>query len=176
MADDLDALYAKIESRCRAISREHPDWPCAEGCDRCCRTLAEPPRATEAEWARLKAACARLDASVRATIHDRLRELARLSAQPEPPATYLCPMLDRERGACSVYEGRLAACRTYGFYASREKGAWCDRVRRLAEEREVLLGNEDAIDAERAALGPERTMPEVFGMEPPPPPPPLPEG
>lgn len=164
MGADLAELYGRIERRCRAVSDAHADWPCAKGCDACCRRLAEPPRATEAEWRALLAALSRLPAGVQATVRERVAEMARLAAQPAPPRHYVCPMLERETGACLVYEGRFAACRTYGFYVSRDKGLWCDRVRLLAEEREVLLGNADVLDAELAAgFGPAVGIAEAFG-------------
>ncbi|HEY3449368.1 MAG TPA: YkgJ family cysteine cluster protein [Myxococcales bacterium] len=164
MGDELDRLYERIQGRCRAVSEEAPGWPCTKGCDECCRRLAEPPRATGAEWEKLLAAFARLSPEVQATLRERVAEMARLAAQPVPPRNYLCPMLDRESGECLVYEGRLSACRTFGFYASREKGAWCERVRLLAEERQVLLGNEDALEVELARLGPPEGIAEAFGV------------
>ncbi|MGC4114294.1 MAG: YkgJ family cysteine cluster protein [Myxococcales bacterium] len=164
MNDELKTIYGRIESRCRAVSEQVSDWPCQKGCDACCRRLAEPPRATLAEWESLLAAFARLEPLVQAAIRERVSEMVRFSAQPQPPRHYVCPMLDRQSGACLVYEGRLSACRTYGYYVSRAKGAWCERVRLLAEEREVLLGNEDAVEAELSLLGPQQGIAEAFGI------------
>ena len=164
MAADLQDLYGRIARRCRAVSEAHADWPCTKGCDACCRRLAEPPRATEAEWKALFSVLATLPPAVQAGVRERVAEMARLAAQPEPPRHYVCPMLDRPTGACLVYEGRFAACRTYGFYVAREKGDWCDRVRLLAEEREVLLGNADAVDADLSVgFGAVLGIAEAFG-------------
>ncbi len=166
MSDDgLDEIYERIEGRCRAVAEEVPGWPCAKGCDACCRRLAEPPRATAAEWRKLLSAFSRLAPKVQATIRERVAELVRLAAQPAPPRHYVCPMLERESGACLVYEGRLSACRTYGFYVSRDTGAWCERVRLLAEERRVLLGNEDALEAQLGRLGPPVGIAEAFALD-----------
>lgn len=166
MADELEHLYERIEVRCRAVTEAAPDWPCAKGCDACCRSLAEPPRATRAEWQRLLGALARLEPEVQARVRRQVGEMARLASGNPPPKSHVCPLLDLGTHSCRVYAGRLSACRTYGFYVSREKGAWCDRVRTLAEVRPVILGNEDALEAELARLGPAVGIAQAFGIGP----------
>lgn len=153
---ELLGLYERIDARCREILEARPDWPCARGCDGCCRRLAEPPRATAAEWGLLLEGFARLDAAARGKVRERL---AALSERP-----FTCPLLDEATGACRVYATRLAACRTYGFFRSGEAGLWCGRVRELADGAgELVFGNQDALEARlTASFGPAIGMAEAF--------------
>lgn len=151
-------LHQDIDARVRDIRQSHPDWPCAKGCDNCCRQLAEMPRLTAAEWQLLRTGLAALPA-------ERLREIGQAIAAIEldnpgehaqhaggnarPPRPVVCPLLDRASGACPVYAQRPVACRTYGFYAQRDKGLYChDIEQRVASGAlaDVVWGNHDAID------------------------------
>ncbi len=44
-------------------------------------------------------------------------------------------MLDREAGACLVYERRPGACRTYGFYVERGVGLHCAMITEAVDAR-----------------------------------------
>ncbi len=147
----LRLLQIEVENRCRSTVDAKPDWPCRQGCDRCCRNLARVPEATTGEWKLVDRVLARLSGSVRRGIERRIGELAGQSA----PVT--CPFLDDAARNCLVYEDRPIACRTYGFYVEREVGLYCreieTRVRR-GEMDSVIWGNQCAIDARLDELGP----------------------
>jgi uncharacterized protein len=146
----LPLLDERIEARARATRELHAFWPCAEGCDLCCRSLPRLPTISSAEWERLYAAVEQLPAGIREAIVEHIH------AAPETgPLT--CPMLDRDRGACLVYEARPIACRTYGFYTERDAGLHCEQVMRAVEEHAgempVVWGNGEAIAADMKAFG-----------------------
>lgn len=146
----LPVLDARIEARAAATRDAHPWWPCAEGCDHCCRSLPHLPTITRAEWERLRDTTARL----RPDVQDEIR--ARTASAPSVgPLT--CPMLDRERGACLVYDARPVACRTYGFYTERDAGLHCNRVTKAVDENAadgpVIWGNGEAIAEDMKAFG-----------------------
>ena len=139
MLNDLDT---EIATRCSEITRGHPSWPCQRGCDHCCRHLSEPPQLRRAEWARIEGALTELDGDVRRKIEARLVEVVSQTRGP-----IVCPFLDLEAGACRVYEARPVACRTYGFYASRDGGRYCSTIEeRLATSELVVLGNHDVVE------------------------------
>ena len=157
----LSRLCADIDERVDAVRSGRPDWPCAKGCDSCCRHLAEEPRLTAAEWALLRDALAALPAQRLAEI--RLAMLA-LAAGPRP---LVCPLLDPASGACPVYAARPVACRTYGFYVQRELGLYCHDIEsRVADGAlaDVVWGNHDAIDRRLAALGEVHSVSEWFAL------------
>lgn len=97
---------------------------------------------TEEEWRRLE---------------PRLRDEQRAKLlAPVGPAPVTCPLL--EDGACTVYEVRPVACRTYGFYAERDAGLHCAIVMEYAKHRDVVWGNGEAIAADLRTHGPERSL------------------
>ena len=153
----LPVLDGRIEARARATREAHPFWPCAEGCDACCRSLPHLPTITRAEWARLRDALLALPEPTRAEIVRRAR------APQATPVT--CPMLDRTRGACLVYEARPIACRTYGFYTERDAGLHCEHVTRAIAEHgvadQVIWGNGEAIARELRPLGEPESLREL---------------
>ena len=158
-----DQIHRAVDERVQDIRNGHPDWLCGKGCDRCCRQLADIPGLTEAEWTLLKEGLAALPA-------ERLAEIAgnvaKLSAQQSRPV--VCPLLDQASGACPVYDYRPVACRTYGFYAQRDKGLYCGDIEaRVAEGAlaDVVWGNHDAIDRRLACLGEVRALDEWFARE-----------
>lgn len=157
MAVSLPILDAEVERRARATHEAHPWWPCAEGCSQCCRSLPHLPEISEPEWRRLHAAIDALAADVRALVGERIR-----GAEGAPrPVT--CPLLERTRGVCLVYEARPIACRTYGFYADREAGLCCDKVTDAVAAHEgegepMVWGNGDAIERDLATLGEKRSL------------------
>ncbi len=63
-----------------------------------------------------------------------------------------------------IYDLRPVACRTYGFYRSRDQGLYCKDIERDVADQtldDVIWGNHDAIDVRLKALG-SRSLPEWF--------------
>ena len=147
----LPLLDEAIDARARATREEHPFWPCAVGCDACCRSLPHLPTIAAEEWARVWDAIATLEDDVRAGV------IARTLAAAGATGPLTCPLLDGARGACRVYDARPIACRTYGFYTERDAGLHCERVTRAIDERgvqsAVVWGNGEAVLRERRARG-----------------------
>lgn len=76
-------------------------------------------------------------------------------------APIVCPFLDPDDGACLVYEHRLLACRTHGYFVSRGEGRWCQALESELASRElaVTFGNLDAVmDDARAQGGETQTL------------------
>jgi Fe-S-cluster containining protein len=160
--NSLTQLHADIDARVQAIRDDNPDWLCRQGCDDCCRRLAEVPRLTEAEWDLLRTGLAQLPPEQLREIGQDIAALAEQTARP-----IVCPMLDRSAGACLVYAHRPVACRTYGFYVQRDLGLYCQdiesRVRVTGGEcAEVVWGNQDVIDRRLCTLGDTRDLTEWF--------------
>ncbi|NLF55122.1 MAG: YkgJ family cysteine cluster protein [Thauera phenolivorans] len=156
----LHRLHLDIDARVAAVRDGRPDWPCAKGCDRCCRSLADLPRLTPPEWTLLREGLAALPAAQLEAIGCRI---AALAAAPAPPLT--CPLLDAASGACPVYPQRPVACRSYGFYAQRELGLYCGEIEAEVAAgalADVVWGNHDAIDRSLATLGEARTLTDWF--------------
>lgn len=158
--NSLSRLHHDIDARVASIRENRPDWLCGKGCDGCCRSLADFPRLTAAEWELLREGLARL-------APERLAEIARataaLAGQTARPV--VCPLLDRSTGACPVYAERPVACRTYGFYAQRDKGLYCRDIESRVDAgalADVVWGNHDAIDRQLAELGGSRSLVEWF--------------
>ena len=157
---ELIALHADIDTRVHSIRQDRADWPCAKGCDHCCRQLADVPQLTETEWNLLREGLAALSADRLAAIRDAI---ATLSAGHSRPV--ICPLLDRSSGACPVYLQRPVACRTYGFYVQRNLGLYCGEIEsRVAEGKlaDVIWGNQDAVDRELGRFGETRSLVEWF--------------
>jgi Fe-S-cluster containining protein len=88
-----------------------------------------------------------------------VRRRIRESATAERPV--ICPLLDREAGACLIYEARPVACRAYGFYAERELVLGCERIKRMGRELpNVVWGNHTALEEELRGLGEQATLAE----------------
>lgn len=151
----LALIDARIEARARASREAHAWWPCREGCDACCRALARSPQLTEPEWTRLRGAISALPREIRERVLQRIRNVA-------PSTPVICPMLDRERGACLVYEARPVACRTYGFYTERDGGLHCGSVAEAvasnATDEPIIWGNGESIADDLRALGEPRSL------------------
>jgi Fe-S-cluster containining protein len=156
-AANLDSFDARIAERVAAFQAARAGWPCRRGCDACCRSLARPLELTRAEWLRVDAAVEALEPVACAQVHVRLAallgQIARGASGP-----VVCPYLDESEGACRIYGARPLACRTYGFYASREGAETCVIIDRELSERGApgaVWGNAEALaeDVERA-LGP----------------------
>ena len=147
--NDLVRIQEDVQARTQAIAAAHGDWPCRKGCDDCCRNLAAPPRVTWFEWVAMAAAVEELPDEVQA----RIRE-PRGESRP-----VVCPLLDRQSGACLVYAVRPVACRAYGFYAERGGMLGCGRIEAIAREPgEWVWGNHTAIEERVARLGPAREL------------------
>lgn len=158
----LTRLHADIDARVQAIRADRADWPCAKGCDDCCRRLAELPQLRAAEWTLLKSALASLPEQRLARIGD---DLAAPAKQMDRPLT--CPLLDAQSGACPVYAARPLACRSYGFYVQRDRGLYCARIESQVAAGalgDVVWGNHDAIDRQLADLGVSRSLAEWFAL------------
>ena len=153
----LTVLRDEVDARVSAMQNSHGDWPCAAGCDACCRRLGALPQVTAPEFASLWGAIEALPD------RDAVRE-AIITARPDAAGHYTCPMLDRDAGRCRVYEARPIACRTYGFYAGRDGDYWCDRVtQHLHARRDTLVaGSQMGTDRRRdATLGPSLDLAEL---------------
>lgn len=153
-------LHADIDARVKAIRDDHPDWLCRQGCDSCCRRLAEVPLLTAEEWNLLRLGMAALPPEQLRKIG---QEILTLTEQSSRPIT--CPLLDRAEGACMIYAQRPVACRTYGFYVQYDKGLYCKDIEsRVADGAlaEVVWGNHDAIDRRLSGLGNARKLTDWF--------------
>ena len=73
---ELIALHADIDTRVHSIRQDRADWPCAKGCDHCCRQLADVPQLTETEWNLLREGLAALSADRLAAIRDAIAALS----------------------------------------------------------------------------------------------------
>ncbi|MCB9128019.1 MAG: YkgJ family cysteine cluster protein [Ardenticatenales bacterium] len=155
----LDALYTQIAQRVGAATAARGAWPCAKGCDGCCRRLAALPHVTAAEWQRMAEGLALLPAAEQAAIRQRIDVAARGGAAPPH---VVCPFLHDSSGACSIYDHRPAACRMYGFYVARSGNQWCDIVQALDDNGELnglILGNFDAMARQlQRQFGPTRPI------------------
>ncbi len=138
----LYQIQEQVRTRTQEIAAAHGNWPCHKGCDDCCRHLASVPRVTHDEWLLIESA---LNRELRARIRD--------SAQQVRPV--VCPLLDEDSGACLIYKVRPVACRSYGFYAERDKVLGCHRIETLAQEAsDVIWGNHEPLEDRLDRLGP----------------------
>lgn len=142
----LIQIQSRIDDRVSATRNSRADWPCAKGCDDCCRSLASEPLLSEPEWLLLQSALTPL-----------LCEKIEATANAPRPVT--CPLLELSTGACLVYEVRPLACRTYGYYAERDKVLGCYRIESIAAANDTILwGNQAAVERDAATLGPMRPL------------------
>jgi Fe-S-cluster containining protein len=144
----LEVLKQETDERARSTVRGRA-WPCRRGCDICCRRLATPPQLTEPEWRELRAGIELLPAPVRDSIDQRIEKMP-------GSGPIVCPMLDREEGACLVYDHRPLACRTYGFYRERDRGQYCGEIEGRVDRgdyEDVVWGNADGFEARQRQLG-----------------------
>lgn len=156
----LAQLHADIETRVKAIRKDQADWLCRQGCDGCCRRLAEVPMLSKDEWDLLQEGLAALPSERLDVIS---QEIAALAGQASRPI--VCPMLDHEDGACLVYAHRPVACRTYGFYVQRDLGLYCKDIESRVSDgalAEVVWGNHEVIDRRLCDLGESRELTEWF--------------
>jgi len=156
----LSQLHADIDARVDSIRENRPDWLCGKGCDSCCKRLAEVPQLTADEWDLLREGLALLPPEKLVSLR---KDMDALAAQQTRPV--VCPLLDQTTGACPVYLHRPVACRTYGFYAQRDKGLFCSGIETLVAEgalTDVVWGNHDAIDRSLTTLGISRPLTEWF--------------
>lgn len=152
----LIRLHQEIDARVASIRENHPAWLCGKGCDSCCRRLAAVPQLTAAEWALLRRGLAALAPEQLAAIRRHVADLTEQSSAP-----VVCPLLDRDSGACPVYAERPVACRSYGFYVQRDQGLYCHDIESQVAAgslADVVWGNHDAIDRQLAGLGEPRAL------------------
>lgn len=150
----LVELQELVAERCGRIVAGEEDWPCRQGCDLCCRRLAELPSLTRAEWELLH------EALEQGVPDWRARVAPLVERAPAAPVT--CPFLDRDAGVCLVYHARPLACRTYGFYRERDKGLYCTTIE-SRETTNVVWGNQEALERRAAPLGERIGFAEWFG-------------
>ena len=152
VAASLPVLDAEIDQRVDDIRRAAPDWPCAAGCAACCRNLAAPHLLSAPEWRRLDAALDALEGDRGAEVRARLDEMADL-----PLGNLTCPVLDPSTHRCLTYAARPLACRTHGYYATRDGGFWCEDIEANVADGGadgVVFGHHEALEREaRARLG-----------------------
>ena len=156
----LSQLHIDIETRVKAIRASQSDWICRQGCDGCCRRLAEVPKITAKEWDFLQEGLAALPPEQLMEISQKVVELAGQVSRP-----VVCPMLDRLNGACLVYTQRPVACRTFGFYVQRDLGLYCKDIETRVTDgalADVVWGNHDIIDRRLHDLGESRDLTEWF--------------
>jgi Fe-S-cluster containining protein len=140
----LIQIQQDVQSRVESIAALHGNWPCRKGCDDCCRNLAREPRVSDEEWALISSALQALPAEVAEAAHQRMRQ----------PFERICPLLDRDAGACLIYEARPVVCRAYGFYAERGDVLGCGRIETVARETsEIIWGNHAALMTRLEELG-----------------------
>jgi Fe-S-cluster containining protein len=156
----LNQLHRDIDIRVHTIRQHQPDWLCSKGCDTCCRRLAEIPQLTEAEWRLLQEGLNALAPEHLDEIREKTKALANQTSRP-----IICPMLDPRTGACPVYAQRPVACRTYGFYAQRDQGLYCQDIKSLVDTgvlADVVWGNHDNIDRQLKQSGESLNLTEWF--------------
>jgi Fe-S-cluster containining protein len=143
-AQQLQIIYADIDQRVRAMTAARPNWPCRQGCDACCRQLAQPPELKAAEWHVVRQGFTQLPPQIQHAVARRIQALAHWHGEP-----VTCPFLDEAHGACLVYAYRPAACHMYGFYVSRTAHWWCSDIQALYDAGDcdgLILGNYGAIE------------------------------
>ena len=146
---ELHQIQTRVRERTEQITRAHGNWPCKKGCDECCRRLASVPRVSREEWQLIAAALNVLPQAIRVLLQRRIAESEWVSRP------IVCPLLDVASGSCHVYEARPIACRSYGFYAERERVLGCGRIAAIGEQRhDVVWGNHAALEERLSALGP----------------------
>ena len=151
----LHQIQEAVRRRAEEIASNHANWPCREGCGDCCRQLASAPRVTREEWQPIAAAIDALPRRTAELVQRRIRD----SATASRPA--ICPLLDRDRGTCLVYEVRPVACRAYGFYAEREYVLGCSRIESIGQESpDIVWGNHTALEEHVRSLGADATLAE----------------
>jgi Fe-S-cluster containining protein len=144
----LHHLDTQIESRVQTIRADRDWWPCRRGCDHCCRHLAHPPELSPAEWERVDAAVASLPAPIQEVVEQKIDTLLRQLVEQETSSAVVCPYLDEQEGACRIYEARPIACRTYGFFVTRDQDQYCEQIEAEVNNRRkdtIVWGNAEAI-------------------------------
>ena len=160
----LHVLHTDIDARVRQVREAHPDWPCAKGCDACCRQLARLPQLTASEWALLRPALAVLPVDQLEAIRQKMQAASKQDAGP-----VVCPLLDEASGACPIYAQRPIACRTYGFYVERGVGLYCADIKNSVDRDEladVVWGNQEAIARALVEAGETRALDAWFSERP----------
>lgn len=158
----LTQLHTNIDSRVASIRENNKDWQCKMGCDGCCHRLAEIPRLTVAEWNLLHNGLTALPLEIQQEIIQNVVALTEQTAQ-----FIVCPMLDKSKGICRVYDHRPVACRTYGYYVKHDKGLYCnDILDRVTSGvlKDVVWGNQNTIDRQLSSFGDTKDLTEWFAI------------
>ena len=121
---DLASLHTGIDARVASIRQQHPDWPCAKGCDNCCRQLAALPQLSADEWSLLQEGLAKLPQEQLAAIKHSIN---RLGEHPTRPVT--CPLLDPDTGACPATPSARSPAAPMASMYSATKGCIVARSR-----------------------------------------------
>lgn len=146
---NLDRICQVVANRVERIASNHAFWPCRRGCDDCCRSLASVPRVSQPEWRCIAKAIDEMPAAVGCELRQRIRD----SAFASRPVT--CPLLEASTGSCLIYDARPIACRSYGFYAERDKVLGCDCIVTISQQKpDVIWGNHPALEEQMDDLGP----------------------
>ncbi|WP_321475214.1 YkgJ family cysteine cluster protein [uncultured Paludibaculum sp.] len=151
----LHLIQEEVRMRVNEITSAHRDWPCRKGCDECCRRLASIPRVSLAEWQAISDAIEALPAETAESARQRIRD----TVGARRPV--VCPLLDTRSGSCLIYEARPVACRTYGFYAERERVLGCSRIEAISHQsQDVIWGHHLALEGQLGTLGSARELPD----------------
>jgi Fe-S-cluster containining protein len=94
------------------------------------------------------AAVAALPIPIQAMVQQRIEALLEQVVEQGPGSTVVCPYLDEQEGACRIYDSRPLACRTYGFFVTRDHNQYCEQIETEVNNRReeaIVWGNAEAI-------------------------------
>lgn len=152
---NVEDLYAAVDARCAKLRVLAPSWPCRAGCSACCEQLSELPRITRIEWELLREHIVSLDSELR---HQIARSIEQCPTQNTLSGKVKCPLLDTATRCCLVYEGRPAACRSYGFYRDRSHDLWCHEVEQFVatlDPHGLVCGNQASLERDLVRISAE---------------------
>jgi Fe-S-cluster containining protein len=81
-------------------------------------------------------------------VEQKIDTLLRQLVEQEMSSAVVCPYLDEQEGACRIYEARPIACRTYGFFVTRDQDQYCEQIEAEVNNRRedtIVWGNAEAI-------------------------------
>lgn len=150
-------IYTSIDERVSSVHEQSSPlaWPCMRGCDGCCYRLSDVPLITNAEWDMLAQSIRNVPehfSRFAAGIH-RLAQHEQNAERSVVACPFIAPDDGASRpGSCLVYEGRPAACRSYGYFAERHDVLGCEDVLTHAVQMNVVWGNQTALQRELDAV------------------------
>jgi hypothetical protein len=159
----LAALPATLMAAVRALGTELQEQAlaagrrpaCKEGCAWCCYGTRVELVAPEA-LVIASTLTSPDQESMRARIRETARRVQSMSAADRHRERIACPLLDVERGTCSIYAVRPLACRGLGSMnaeACRDALAHSDEDRPIPKHLPLLLSQSAAATGLRLALG-----------------------